>query len=762
MIPTVQAYDFSVVAPSGQTLYFNRLSDNTVEVTYEYGSGPYYTTSPTGDLVIPATVTFNDVTYNVIRIRSYAFCDCSDLTSVIIPSSVTTIGSNAFSDCSSLTSVTIPSSVTTIGSMAFSYCWRLASVTIPNGVTSIVNETFYGVRHIEYHGTATGAPWGAYTINGVTDGGFVYADESKTELIAYIGNATEVTIPSIVTSIGYRAFSYCTSLTSVSIPSTVTSIGEEAFAYCRSLASVVIPDGVTSIGTRAFSEVRHIEYHGTATGDRWGASTMNGVIDGDFVYADENRTELIAYIGTAMEVTIPSSVTTIGNRAFSYCTSLTSVTIPDGVTSIGDNAFSGCSSLTSVTIPSSVTTIGNGAFSFCTSLTSVTIPDGVTSIGNSAFSECSSLTSVTIPSSVTAIGGYAFSYCSSLTSVTILDGVTSIGGGAFSDCSSLTSVTIPSSVTTIGSMAFSYCSMLTEIHSMSFEPPSVEHPSYIIGGSGRYNISLYVPCNAISIYQTTPEWKRFNNIQGEMEYTVSIADSYHGSVAIVQPTCEDNTATLTATADEDFYFDHWSDGSIDNPHIITVISDTTLSAYFMKLVHDTIRISNNYYQYDTTIVNIYDTVINNYYQYDTTIVNIYDTVINNYYQYDTTMVNNQYYDTVFVTNYYHDTVIVNNYVYDTIYLNRYIFDTVYIHDTVFVDQTGINGVETVNAKIYQRDGRIVVEGADGNMVTLYDVTGRILATKQDYGKPLHFDIPASGTYMIKIGNYQARKVVVIR
>ena len=479
--------------------------------------------------------------------------------------------------------------------------------------------------------------------------------------------------------------------------------------------------------------------------------------DGGFVYADESRTELIAYIGTAMEVTIPSSVTTIGNRAFSYCTNLTSVIIPDGVTSIG-----------------------NGAFYSCTSLTSVTIPDGVTSIGNSAFYECSSLTSVTIPSSVTAMGGFAFSYCSSLTSVTILDGVTSIGGGAFSGCSSLTSVTIPASVTTIGSMAFSYCSMLTEIHSMSFEPPSVEHPSYIIGGSGRYNISLYVPCNAISIYQTTPEWKRFNNIQGEIEYTVSIADSYHGSVAIVQPTCEDNTATLTATADEDFYFDHWSDGSIDNPHIITVISDTTLSAYFMKLVHDTIRISNNYYQYDTTIVNIYDTVINNYYQYDTTIVNIYDTVINsyyqydttivniydtvinNYYQYDTTMVNNQYYDTVFVTNYYHDTVIVNNYVYDTIYLNRYIFDTVYIHDTVFIDQTGIDGVETVNAKIYQRDGRIVVEGADGNMVTLYDVTGRILATKQDDGTPLRFDAPASGTYMIKIGNYQARKVVVIR
>ena len=178
MIPTVQAYDFSVVVPSGQTLYFNRLSDNTVEVTYEYGYDPYYTTSPTGDLVIPATVTFNGVTYNVIRIGRYAFCDCPDLTSVIIPSSVTTIGNSAFP-----------------------YCWRLASVTIPNGVTSIGNEAFDGVRHIEYHGTATGAPWGAYTINGVTDGGFVYADESRIELIAYIGTATEVTIPSIVTTI---------------------------------------------------------------------------------------------------------------------------------------------------------------------------------------------------------------------------------------------------------------------------------------------------------------------------------------------------------------------------------------------------------------------------------------------------------------------------------------------------------------------------------------------------------------------------------
>ena len=127
----------------------------------------------------------------------------------------------------------------------------------------------------------------------------------------------------------------------------------------------------------------------------------------------------------------------------------------------------------------------------------------------------------------------------------------------------------------------------------------------------------------------------------------------------------------------------------------------------------------------------------------------YDTTINNYYQYDT----------VFINNYQHDTTL--RYVYDTVYLLRYLTDTVFIHDTIYTTE-GVNNVDVLNAKVYTNRSQIFVEGADGNTVTLFDINGRVLATKQDYYSQLVFDAPATGTYLIKIGNHPARKVVVIR
>ena len=191
-----------------------------------------------------------------------------------------------------------------------------------------------------------------------------------------------------VTSIGYMAFSGCTGLTSVTIPNSVTSIGEAAFAF-TGLTSVTIPNSVTSIGDDAFVACSGLTSINVAS-DNPNYCSVNGVL------FNKNQTTLISYPGGKQGVyTIPNSVTSIGESAFSDCYGLTSVTIPNSVTSIGEYAFQVCSGLTSVTIPNSVTSIGDHAFSHCDGLTSVTIGNSVTSIGDEAFRGCSGLTSVT-------------------------------------------------------------------------------------------------------------------------------------------------------------------------------------------------------------------------------------------------------------------------------------------------------------------------------------------------------------------------------
>ena len=212
-------------------------------------------------------------------------------------------------------------------------------------------------------------------------------------------------------------------------------------------------------------------------------------------------------------------VTSIGENAFYYCSSLTSVTIPDSVTSIGELAFFRCS-LTSVTIPDSVTSIGYGAFADCRSLTSVYISDlsawyridfanadaNPLCYGKKLYLNGSELSQISIPSDITEIKPFTFYNCDSLTSVIIPDSVTSIGNAAFNGCSSLPSVTIPNSVTSIGRYAFSYCSSLTSIYCKPTTPPAGRGWMFYNNASDR---KIYVPTASVDAYKVAEYWSDY-------------------------------------------------------------------------------------------------------------------------------------------------------------------------------------------------------------------------------------------------------------
>ena len=311
-----------------------------------------------------------------------AFDHCSALRSVVIPDSVTSIGVCAFENCKSLTDIVIPNSVTSIGNGAFFGCSSLRSLVIPNSVTSL--------------------GFGAFAFSSLSS---IIIPDSVTsigdEAFNFCKSLKSLEISSSITSIGNGTFGYCSSLTDIVLPSSVTSIGKRAFDGCSSLRSLVIPASVTSIGDRAFCGCSSLKYISIPKS----VIDLNGnpfaewkgkleCLSPNFVYEDDilfnkDKSRIISFRNQNIKsYIIPSSVTSIGDHAFSCCDSLSEIVIPSSVTSIGDCAFSCCDSLSEIVIPSSVTSIGDSAFSCCDSLSEIVIPSSITCIGDSAFFNC--------------------------------------------------------------------------------------------------------------------------------------------------------------------------------------------------------------------------------------------------------------------------------------------------------------------------------------------------------------------------------------
>lgn len=491
------------------------------------------------------------------------------------------------------------------------------------------------------------------------------------------------------------------------------------------------------------------------------------------------------------DIVIPDSVTLLGynypvtgikSRAFYGCSEITSITIPEGVATIGNQAFCG-DSLASITIPSSVDSIGENAFSGCT-ITAVNYTGSINQWCNIDFSngysnpvfDCtilningSPVNNLLIPDNVEIIKQFAFWGYMGLTSVTISNGVTSIsiGSAAFGSCWNLTSVTIGSGVTHIGQGAFAYCSDIMEVTCFANVPPEVED-TFAFYWVNR-NIPFYVPSSSVSSYQSAPVWSEFTNYIGIGLHTITAtsANSAMGTVIGGGTYNGGATATLTAIPNTGYHFVQWQDGNTQNPRTITVTGDATYTATFAPdAAPATVTATISQIAATSAYAEIVMGQQTSYFYLIyapqsvftqnglTTDESIISYVNQNYGSSDRNYNN--------VSGYMNDLTPSTTYMLVVVpYNSNDEVGTITRKQFTTLNNNGIEDVGEEEYAISSQDGRLTVSGAEGNMVNVYSLDGRCIYSASAKGTTV-IDIPASGTYLVKIGHHPARKVVVIR
>ncbi len=536
-------------------------------------------------------------------IEYYAFGQCHRLVSANLPKNILVLEKSVFSACTALETVTLGNNLQTISRSAFAHCYKLKNITIPGSVQYIDETAFAGCTEL---GTVkfTGAPPEmAYNVFNAAVATVKYPDTisaweslrgssfgGKLDYTSYSvagHNYEDTVVPPTCTLRGYTRRT-CTD----------AGCGEVYMDYYVDALGHAWDGGTVTGSKTTYTCTRcaltRYEYKASGScgsGVRWSLDTETGILNitgkGGIVVPDGDDLPWGSYVSGIRHVKIeegitsigyqsffeceniesieiPSTVKSIGEGAFVWCSSLKELVIPEGVTEIKNTTFWGCSSLESLTLPSTLKKIGEEAFYSCRSLGTLVIPNGVTEIGELAFWQCTGLKEITVPPSVTVLSKDIFSSCSKLRTVNLPDTLTEIGEDAFSGCSSLSKINIPASVKSIGDTAFYGCSYLNAITI----PGSVEYfgRGVFAGCESLYRISFVgaPPAFHEEAFKNTSSYVRYLDVNKDAwaecktqkyggdvkweEYSLSSGHNYESTV--IPPTCVYRGYTMHACTDK--------------------------------------------------------------------------------------------------------------------------------------------------------------------------------------------------------------------